>query len=257
MFRYDLIREADTAALLTLVGEVTELPADATLRRTHVLKGLLGLIGARSAAAMEMARPEEGPLARAGTVININTSCEAEVRCAERFLVHNDPADPALPAFLAARGRTITMVRRVDDQAYYRSPHFDIVRRPFDIDHSLYCRLPLPDGTDVAVGLQRCPGDPKFSERERAIVHLLHTNAPHVYYAPPTAAAAAARPELDRLAPRLQPVLRYILQGDAEKEVAAKLKLSRHTVHRYTQTIYRALRVNSRGELLAKHARAI
>jgi DNA-binding CsgD family transcriptional regulator len=253
MFRYDLIREADTAALLTLVGEVTELPADKVVRRTHVLNGLLSLIGGRSAGAVEMALPDEGPFARPGTVIQVNSTCEAEARCAERFLIHNDPADPALPEFLAARGRTVTMVRRVDDREYYRSPHFDFVRRPFDIDHSLYCRLPLPDGTDVAVGLQRCPGDAKFSEREKAIVHLLHTNAPHVYYAPPP----PARAELDRLAPRLQPVLRYILQGDAEKEVAAKLKLSRHTVHRYTQAIYRELRVHSRGELLAKHARAM
>ena len=46
----------------------------------------------------------------------------------------------------------------------------------------------------------------------------------------------------------------YLLQGDAEKEVAAKLKLSRHTVHRYTQVIYGELNVHSRGELLAKHA---
>ena len=253
MFRFDLLRQADIAALLTLVGEVTELPADKTVRRTHVLKRLLTLIGARSAAAMEMAGPDEGPLARPGTVINLNTSCEAEARYAERFLVHNDPADPALPGFLAARGQTLTMVRHVDDQAYYRSAHFDVVRRPFDIDHSLYCRLPLPDGTEVAVGLQRCPGDPAFSEREKAIVHLLHTSAPHVYHAPPAPEHAV----LDRLAPRLQPVLRYVLQGNAEKEVAAKLKLSRHTVHRYTQAIYRELGVHSRGELLAKHARAV
>ena len=251
MFRFDLIRHADIAALLKLVGEVTELPADTVVRRTHVLNELLSLIGGRSAAAMEMARPDEGPLARAGTVINLNTTCEAEARSAEQFLVHNDPADPALPEFLAARGQTVTMVRRVDDRAYYRSAHFDFVRRPFDIDHSLYSRLTLPDGTDVAVGLQRAPGDPQFTEREQAIVHLLHANAPHVYYAPP----APARAELDRLAPRLQPVLRYILQGDAEKEVAAKLKLSRHTVHRYTQVIFQTLGVHSRGELLAKYAR--
>src|SRR5207244_13333104 len=132
----------------------------------------------------------------------------------------------------------------------YRSPHFDIVRRPFGIDHSLYCRLTLPDGNDVSVGLQRSPGDPEFSEREKAIVHLLHTNAPHVYYV-----AGLARSELDQLAPRLQPVLRYILQGDAEKQVAAKLKLSRHTVHRYTQVIYRELGLHSRSGLLATQAR--
>ena len=250
MFRYDSIRQTDVAALLRLVGEVTELPADKVVRRTHVLNGLLSLIGGRSAVAMEMALPEEGPLARPGTVININYSCETEARCSEMFLVHNDPPDPALPEFLAARGQTLTMVRRIDDREYYRSAHFDIVRRPFGIDHVLYCRLTLPDGNDVAVGVLRCPGDREFSEREKAIVHLLHTNAPHVYHV-----AKPARSELDRLAPRLQPVLRYLLQGDAEKEVAAKLKLSRHTVHRYTQGIYRELGVHSRGELLAKYTR--
>src|SRR5687768_5009845 len=130
MFRFDRVREADVAALLRLVGEVTELPSDAVVRRTHVLNGLLKLIGGRSAAAMEMALPDEGPLARAGTVININYSSDAEARYSERFLVHNDPADPALPEFLAARGQTITMVRRIEDGVYYRSPHFDVVRRP-------------------------------------------------------------------------------------------------------------------------------
>jgi DNA-binding CsgD family transcriptional regulator len=250
MFRYESVREGDVAALLRLAGEVTELPADKVVRRTHVLGGLLSLIGGRSAVAMEIALPEEGPFARAGTVININYSCEVEARCSERFLVDNDPPDPAIPEFLAARGQTVTMVRSVDEKEYYRSPHFDIVRRPFDIDHALYCRLPLPDGNDVAVGILRCPGDPRFGEREKAIAHLLHSNAPHVYYVP-----KAAQSELDRLAPRLQPVLRYLLQGDAEKEVAAKLKLSRHTVHRYTQVIYGELGVHSRGELLAKYAR--
>lgn len=250
MTGYECVREADFAALLRLAGEVTELPADKVVRRTHVLTGLLALVGGRSAAAMEMALPDEGPLARAGTVINVNYGSEAEARYSERFLVHNDPPDPALPDFLAARGRTLTMTRQVDDAEYYRSPHYDIVRRPFDIDHSLYCRLRLPDGNDMSVGIQRCPGDPLFTDREKAVVHLLHTNAPHVY-----CAREAPRAELDRLAPRLRPVLRYLLQGDAEKEVAAKLHLSRHTVHRYTQAIYGELGLHSRAELLAKYAR--
>jgi len=212
MYRYDSLRGGDVAALLRLVGEVTELPADKVVRRTHVLGGLLSLLGGRSAVVMEIARPEEGPLARAGTVINVNYGSDFEARCSESFLVNNDPPDPALPEFLAARGRTVTTVRTVDDDAYYRSPHFDIVRRPFDIDQALYCRLPLPDGSEVAVGILRCPGDPAFGEREKAIAHLLHGNAPQVYYVP-----ERGRPDVERLAPRLRPVLRYLLQGDGEK----------------------------------------
>jgi len=253
MFRFDQLRAADMAAMLTLVGQVTELPSDKTVRRTHVLTELLKLIGGRSAVALEMAHPDEGPFARPGTIININTSCEAEVRGSELYLIHNAPADPALNEFLAARGQTITMTRTADDREWYRSAHYDIVRRPFDMDHSLYCRLTLPDKTDMAVGIQRCPGEPHFTDREKAIVHLLHTHAPHVYYAP----KAETKSELDKLAPRLQPVLRYLLQGDAEKEVAAKLKLSPHTVHRYTQAIYQEFEVHSRSELLARYARSV
>jgi DNA-binding CsgD family transcriptional regulator len=252
MFRFDLLRQDDISALLTLVCEVTELPADKVVRRTHVLRRLLKLVGGRSAVAVEMASPEEGPFARPGSIINVDYSTDLEARYSELYLIHNDPADPSLPKFLAARGKMITMVRDLDDAEFYRSAHFDTVRRPFDMDHSLYCRLPLPDGQDVAVGIQRCPGDPLFSDRERALMHLLHMSAPQVYYAPKPRV-----PELDALAPRLKPVLRCLLQGDAEKQVATKLALSPHTVHCYAKHIYRALDVNSRAELLAKYARAM
>jgi DNA-binding CsgD family transcriptional regulator len=249
-YRFDSIREGDVAGLLRLAGEVTELPPDKVVRRTHVLHGLLSLVGGRSAVVVEMAQPDEGAFARPGTIINVNYGSDAEARLSEMFLVHNDPADPALPDFLAARGQTLTMTREIDDGTYRRSDHFNVVRRPFDIDHSLYCRLTLPGGGDLAVGIQRCPGDPGFTERDKALVQLLHTSAPHVYAGP-----RHSPPELDGLAPRLRPVLRYLLQGDAEKEVAAKLKLSRHTVHRYAQVIYQQLNVHSRAELLAKYAR--
>ena len=249
--RYDTVREVDVAGLLRLAGEVTELPADKVVRRTHVLRRLLALVGGRSAVAVDMAPPEEGPFARAGTVTNIDYGSEAEARFSEWYLVHNEPPDPALPDFLAARGQTLTMTREVEDAEFYRSEHYNLVRRPFHMDHSLYCRLTAPDGSgDVGVGIQRCPGDPPFSDRDKALVHLLHANAPHVYCVP-----ANACPVLDRLAPRLRPVLRHLLQGDAEKEVAAKLRLSRHTVHRYAQVIYQELSVHSRAELLAKFAR--
>jgi DNA-binding CsgD family transcriptional regulator len=252
MFRFDLLREQDIAALLNLVGEVTELPADKVIRRTHVLRGLLKLVGGRSAAALEFADEDEGPFARPGSIVNIDYSCEAEARKSELYLIHNWPADPATHDFIRARGQTLTMVRNLDDQDWYNSEHYDIVRKPFDMDHTLYCRLTLPDGQDMAVGIQRCPGDPVFDARDQAMVHLLHTSAPQVYYAP-----VARSPELEALAPRLQPVLRYLLQGHAEKEVAAKLKLSKHTVHRYTQNIYQELDLHSRGELMAKYARAV
>ena len=49
-----------------------------------------------------------------------------------------------------------------------------------------------------------------------------------------------------------QRVLTWLLEGFSEKEVASKLKISRHTVHNHVRMIYRAFKVTSRGELLAR-----
>ena len=86
MFRFDLLQQSDIAALLKLVGEVTELPSDKVVRRKHVLSGLLKMIGGRSAVLVEMALPDEGPFARAGAIINVDYSCESEARYTEMCL---------------------------------------------------------------------------------------------------------------------------------------------------------------------------
>jgi DNA-binding CsgD family transcriptional regulator len=50
-------------------------------------------------------------------------------------------------------------------------------------------------------------------------------------------------------------VFDLILSGHAEKEVANRLEISRHTVHCHVRKIYRTLHVRSRAELLAKYVR--
>ncbi len=55
-----------------------------------------------------------------------------------------------------------------------------------------------------------------------------------------------------RLPPRVRRVLDRLVLGDSEKEVAARLGLSRHTVHQYVKLLYRRLDVSSRGELMAR-----
>ena len=62
------------------------------------------------------------------------------------------------------------------------------------------------------------------------------------------------------LAPRLQETLDATLEGLSEKEIAARLRLSEHTVHQYVKALYRRYRVRSRAELMAlwvlRHRRA-
>ena len=57
------------------------------------------------------------------------------------------------------------------------------------------------------------------------------------------------------LAPRLRQTLQRLLAGDSEKQIAARLGVSPHTVHVYVKSLYRHYGACSRGELLARFVR--
>ena len=50
----------------------------------------------------------------------------------------------------------------------------------------------------------------------------------------------------------MEQTLRSLLGGDSEKQVAAKLGLSQHTVHVYVKQLYKKYGVSTRAELLAR-----
>jgi DNA-binding CsgD family transcriptional regulator len=54
------------------------------------------------------------------------------------------------------------------------------------------------------------------------------------------------------MAPRQRQTLELLLNGNAEKEIAARLAISRHTVHVYVKSLYKRFGVSSRAELLAR-----
>jgi DNA-binding CsgD family transcriptional regulator len=70
---------------------------------------------------------------------------------------------------------------------------------------------------------------------------------------PEPASRAAAGPAGRELSPRQQQTLLYLLDGNSEKQVARRMKLSQHTVHVYVKALYRRFGVSSRAELLAMH----
>ena len=57
-----------------------------------------------------------------------------------------------------------------------------------------------------------------------------------------------------RLRPRHRQTLDWLLTGASEKEIAAALGLSVHTVHQYIKAIYRSHKVRSRAQLMARLA---
>jgi DNA-binding NarL/FixJ family response regulator len=151
----------------------------------------------------------------------------------------------------------VVTIRREDvmDRSWFSSEHFNVMRRPAGRGESLYARFRLPDGGHVRMGIQREGRDRPFTRREVQLVNTFHESLGHLYAPPRQAAFVLNAMPMPELPPRLQPVLRYLLQGDAEKQVAVKLGLSRHTIHEYVKTIYRQLGVSSRAELLARFVR--
>lgn len=53
------------------------------------------------------------------------------------------------------------------------------------------------------------------------------------------------------LTPRIAQTLELLLDGGSEKEMAAQLGVSHHTVHVYVKSLYRHFGVSSRAELMA------
>jgi DNA-binding CsgD family transcriptional regulator len=54
------------------------------------------------------------------------------------------------------------------------------------------------------------------------------------------------------LSPRERQTLELLLTGFAEKQIAARLAISKHTVHVYVKSLHKRFNVSSRGELLAQ-----
>lgn len=102
----------------------------------------------------------------------------------------------------------------------------------------------------LAVG--RRPGDDRrFTARDRLVLDLMHAESAWVYAADVLLAGSPAR----GLTPRQQEILRHLLTGDGEKQVAAKLGLSPNTVHHHVKAVYRHFGASTRAELLARWVR--
>jgi DNA-binding CsgD family transcriptional regulator len=57
---------------------------------------------------------------------------------------------------------------------------------------------------------------------------------------------------MNGLSPAQRRVLAALLEGNSEKDVAARLKLSPHTIHNHVREIYARFGVHSRPELMAR-----
>lgn len=254
---------SDVRSLLRLLGEVRELGDSPAAWRSHLATQLSQLCGARAVVSSELSpRSHEN---RAEEAAASAGSCQAATKPlavayaglgqadAEPFfqdvIWYDHASDHTLKHLVPLYGSTFVRSRAelADDATWYRSALANDRFRRHDCDDFIIAMCAVPGaGVICSLELFRPWRGARFGERERLLVQLVQEELSRDFQA----SFAPVR----RLSPRQQQVLGLLRRGLAEKEIAAELGVSPHTVHDYVKALYRAHRVSNRAGLLAQLA---
>jgi DNA-binding CsgD family transcriptional regulator/GAF domain-containing protein len=147
-------------------------------------------------------------------------------------VVVSDPAAPELELNAAAR-------RLLDEIADGEQRVLELLARPAGVErHARRLAVELTSGGsgELYAHLERLRGP------DGGLVAVLELRGDHEHVPPHRLAG---------LTPRERDVAILVVDGLTDREIAADLSLSLHTVSQYTGQIYRKLAVRSRGELIA------
>ena len=251
MRKSDLLRVQDVRDVYRLIGECRDLGSEPSLWQTRILEGLCRLVGAAAGVGGEgiWARPVHP--ARPFSSFDVGF----DARGRERLMAYLREIGPVGdPIFLAIRhlpGPVVTRARSqlVGNTEWYRSVSFNDYRRLCGVDHCITSVCRVSDRGAVSVITEhRAIGEQDFSPGEVRLLEFFHEEL-RPLIGRQLVCASEPRPEM--LAPRLRETLACLMEGDSEKQVAARLGISHPTVHQYVTTLYRRFGVQSRGQLLA------
>ena len=251
MVKSDLLRVQDVRDAYRLVGECRDLGGDPALWHQRMFEGLRGLIGAPATSGGEgrWIRPHR-------TVEPINAfGAGFDSHGRERYRAYmrevTPGGDPVFRALQHLSGRLVTRARRqlVPDSEWYRSVTWNDYHRPTKIDDRLVSVFQVSDDSAVSViTLHRARGEREFSPREARLLNFFHGELGPLIG---RALVSATEPSPEKLSPRLRQTLACLVEGDSEKQMAARLSLSHDTTHQYVTALYRHFRVASRAQLMA------
>ncbi len=244
----------DAAALCNLLLSARGDTAPVDTRCDVVLRGLCRLLDAKLVILGRARVAPGGPL----TLLDgrqYGTMSPDEQRAMHQYFADfNAVPDPAHCACLRMMIDQPVVVRHndlVSEAEWAASPHVQQCRWPGGVDAAMYAATPAPVGDHHwdSLSLHRAKGAPPFSDRDRDLVGLLLRTTQWLF--DDLRAAARGTSIVAQLTPRLRQALQRFLEGDAEKDAAVVLGLSRHTVHHYSKQLYSRFSVSSRSELLA------
>lgn len=255
------LRARDVRALFLLVGECRELGDDRLAWRSHLLAGLGGLVDADLGSAGEMGGCRSLRVRDLGVTTWMRPGPLDPARIdAAMGAFRKDPAHtPILLDYLRRspleEGDCLARADLLDDRSWYASDDFRVVFDPCGLDHALWCFRAIPRASgDESSGLVliRAKGRTRLEARECLLVREAHAAIGPLIGGP---LGRFADPSPLDLGPRARQVLACLLEGDGDKQIAARLALSRHTVNQYTKAIFRHFGCRGRADLLSRWVR--
>ncbi len=251
MSKSSILRFQDLRDAYRLIGECRDLGSDPGLWHPHMLQGLCRLIGAPAATGGEGKWSRPYGALEAISVFGTGFDLRGRELYAEYMRRVTPAGDPIFRALRRVPGRLITRRRRqlISDAAWYRSLIWNDFLRPVMIDGQLTSVFQIgDDGAISGICLHRALGEREFSSRDRRLLSFFHAELGPLIGRP---LVSATEPRLDVLPPRLRQTLACLLEGDSEKQAAARLGLSLATTHEYVTALYRRFKVSSRAQLMA------
>lgn len=237
--------------VIRIVGECREHGADASAWHAHATRELCTLTGSQVGIAANLRGFEPGREPEGLSLIRFGWRDDGAEQAWNEY-ASTVPArrTPEYARLVGFEGPLVTRTRRQlwDDLTWYRSPTFNEHHRACGIDHYVFSIARSPKGLYNTIWLHRPVGEDAFTRREWWLVHTVHAELANLIG---SALARADGPAISGLTRRQRQTLDGLLAGDSEKQVAARLGLSRATVHEYVTAVYRHFGVCSRGELLA------
>jgi DNA-binding CsgD family transcriptional regulator len=242
----------EVRAVFRLIGACRELGADVAAWRRHLATGLCRLTGAQVGLVGEVEysrRAFNHPL----HIEDVGWSCPADRRHVLEFfasgLYGRDLLAERFFGFYPVKSRTVRREQIISDSEWNGSVVLNEFIRQGGLDLGILSQQGYGGGErSNSVVLYRPFGEPPLPERGRRLVHLAQQELGPLLG---KVLAGAGDPGWSNLPPRWRQTLDCLLDGDSEKQAAARLGISRQTAHQYVKGLYGHFGVSSRGELLA------
>jgi DNA-binding CsgD family transcriptional regulator len=251
------LRSADWRRIYELLHECLELGDDATIWRRHFFAGLTNVVDGDVVVGGEMSGCHKGPLRTLGITdygFESGFNRQGWLNAVEQF--ERDPFENPLFRQLLKllKSRDEASPSRQElmpEREWYRSNSYQLINRTLGADSVQHSWVRIRDCVDEFSGviMTRELGRRPMSERQLEIVTMAHRQIANYIGA---GLARFSDPAPSSLPPRVRQVLRCLLEGDSDKQIALRLGLSAYTVNQYTKAIYRHFSVSSRGQLMAR-----